>query len=279
MLGCKKFFGIKLKFFFLLLAVSLEAYCIQPYHQTAFIAPEGAVDLLFSYSTYSADHFRNKEGKRLPTYNKFFSHNYQAYAEYAFNNENSFTLNGGYTFGKTALNGNKFGWNELELGCKHLIWGSEDSALTIQGIAIIPCMKHKALITYGQWGAEAGLLYSRFFWDCFAWYDLGAAYRWYEGFPSDQIRANASLGINFNPTFSLIGSCFVEYGVYNGKDGNAKNHILLNPNYRLIRAQAEIRFSPLIFPYLTVTVGGFSHIFERQISLGSGFVGGLWLDF
>lgn len=197
--------------------------------------------------------------------------------------ENSFTLNGGYTFGKTKLNGNKFGWNDLEIGLKHLINGGTDSALTFQFIGIIPFKKHKPLITYGRWGAEAGLLYSRFFWDCIAWYDLGLAYRWYQGFPSDQIRGNASLGFNFGPflgaLWSLIGSSFLEWGVYNGKDGFAKNHILLNPNYRLIKVQGECRFSPLIFPNLTVTLGGFTHVWERQISIGSGFVGGVWLDF
>lgn len=283
MVGCKRFFGIKLKFFIILLAFFLEAYCIQPYHQTAFIAQEGSVDLLFSYSTYSADHFRNKNGKRLPTYNDFFAHNYTVYGEYAFNHENSFTFNGGYTFGRTSLNGNKFGFNDIQLGWKHLIKRGKDSALTFQLIGIIPCMKHKPLITYGQWGAQGGLIYSRFFWDCIGWYDLGAFYRWYEGFASDQIRGNASLGFNFGPIlgclWSLIGSVFLEYGVYNGKDGYAKNPILLNPNYRLVTAQAECRFSPLIFPYLTVTLGGFTHIWERQISNGCGFIGGTWLDF
>lgn len=262
-----------------------EAICSQPYHQTAFIAPSGSLDLLFSYSTYSADHFRNKKGKKLPTYNDFFAQDYKIYTEYAFNDCNSFTLNGGYTFGETKLDGNKFGIDDLELGWKHLIDGTEDSDFTFELIGIIPCKKYKPLITYGKWGAQAGLIYSKFFsfWELLSWYDLGAAYRYYQGFPSDQIRANASLGVNFGQglgvLWTCISSCFLEYGIYNGKDGYCKNHIFLNPSYRLVKAQLECRFSPLIFPYLTVTLGGFIHIWERQISLGKGFIGGAWYDF
>lgn len=288
MIRCKKIFGISLKKLFYILVTfffSLEVICSQPYHQTAFIAPEGAIDLLFSYSTYSADHFRNKKGRRHPTYNHFSTQNYKVYSEYSFNDQNSFTLNGGYSFGKTSLNGNKFGFNDIELGWKHLIFGDEDSALTLKLIGIIPCMKHKSLITYGQWGAQAGFIYSRFFsfYNFCSWYDVDAAYRWYEGFPSDQIRAHVALGVDLGSHFaffwSCIGSCFLEYGVYNGKERYYKNHILLNPNYRLIKAQGECRFSPSIFPNLTLTLGGFVHVWERQISLGSGFMGGTWFDF
>jgi hypothetical protein len=268
-----------------LLLFCLEAVGSQPYHQTAFIAPAGSADLLFSYSTYSADHFRNKKGEKLPTYNDYFAQNYKIYGEYAFSDQNSFTFNGGYTFGKTKLDGNKFGFDDLELGWKHLINAAADAALTFELIGIIPCMKYKPLITYGRWGVQAGMLYSQFFTfqDFLGWYDLGAAYRYYQGFPSDQIRSNASLGMNFGSNFGFIWTCigsfFLEYGVYNGKDGYAKNHIFLNPSYRLVKAQLECRFSPLMFPYLTMTLGGFIHVWERQISLGSGFVGGTWFDF
>lgn len=257
----------------------------EPYHTTAFIAPEGSIDCLLSYSTYSADHFQNKKGKRLPTYNELHAENYNLYAEYAFNDQNSFTFNGSYFFGKTEMDGNKCGFKDFEIGWKHFITGEDISSLTFQWIAIIPYRDYKPLITYGKWGTQAGLLYSRFFTFCdrLGWYDLGLAYRYYQGFPSDQVRGNCSLGIHagtlFGWEFTWIGSCFLEYGIYNGKDGYQGSQIYLNPNYRLVKGQLECRFRSTCFPYATITLGAFTHIFERQISQGKGFIGGAWIDY
>ena len=73
--------------------------------------------------------------------------------------------------------------------------------------------------------------------------------------------------------------CIIEYGVFNGRDGYHACHIYLNPNYRLAKAQLECRISPNAFRYLTITLGAFTHIWERQVSQGKGLIGGTWIDF
>lgn len=266
---------------FVLFFVSLFSEIIgeQPYHTTAYIDEPGSSRSLLSFSAYLTDHFWNKKGKKLPTYNHFQRNDYLLYSEYAFCTDNSLFINGGYSTAKELLHGNSQGVDDFELGWKHLFYAKDTFVLTAQCIAIIPTGNKKSSIRYGKCGAEAGLLCSNTFCLCDrdGWYDASLAYRLYQGFPSDQVRAGFSLGYYVTPRIALIGLSQLDYGVFNGKSRFNPNTIVNHSNYRLLSLQLECYMH--ICSHVSLTLGGFKHVWGRNVGAGGGFLGGAWIDF
>lgn len=272
---------------------ALTATTAQPHHTTAYIRPKGEVDTLWTYSFYTTDHFWNKHGKRLPTFNHFKSHSFLLYAEYALNDRNSIWVNGGYSTVKESLNGNSNSIQDLELGWKFLIRqgtslcsedsaNSSPSALTTQVIAIIPTGDKKASIRYNRFGAEIDLLYSDTFnwWNRCGWFDLLLGYRLYTGFPSDQIRASAAVGYMIFPQIPrlhLIASTHLEYGVFNGDSKGNQNNIILNSKYRLLNVQIECVIN--VYSQSSISIGAFQHVWGQNVGTGGGFFAGAWINF
>ena len=275
-----KFLTIQMRLLFLFLLLSMGTVSgEEPHHTTAYIGAPGETDLLLTYSTYSTDHFWNKHGKKLPTYNHFKRQSYLLYAEYAFNNCNSFTFHGGYSAVQETLNGNSRAVEDIELGWKHLICTNEASALTAQLIAIVPVGDTKSSVRYGKWGAQAGLLYSNMF--CLlsrsGWYDLELGYRWYQDFPSDRVIASAAVGYDITSRIQVIATGKCDYGINNGHaDGNL-NNIAFHGNYRLFKAKIEC--VARLFSHVSVSVGAFKHFWGRNVGAGGGFYCGTWIDF
>ncbi len=257
----------------------LMALSTQPHHTTAFIGQPGEIDCLVSYSSYSTNHFWNRCHQKLPTFNHFHRNAYLLYAEYALNRCNSLTLNGGFATVKESLNGNSYGCEDCELSWKSLLHREKTSALTLQILSVIPTGATKSSIRYGQLGLQASLLYSDLFtlFDDKGWYDLGIGYRYYQNFPSDQIRLDTAIGYSFLPFLSLIASAQLEYGLLNGKSSCNLNNVVLHPNYRLLNIQLEC--VTRVCSHILVTFGAFKHVWGYNSGAGGGFFGGAWFIF
>lgn len=259
----------------LLFIGSLEAATAQPHHTTAFIGQPGEVDILISYSHYNVNRFWNRYGNLLPRHNHFFRQAGTLYAEYAIRCEDSVTLDGGYDFIREKLDGNTFGFEDMELGWKHQVYATETAALTTQLIALIPGGAKRCSLRYGKPGLQAGLLFS----DQYSrgWYDLNLAYRFYQGFPSDQIVAEGAIGYDVLACLQFIASIQLEYGICNGRSDKNFNNIVFNPNYRLLNGQLELNYR--LMQHVTLVAGGFQHLWGRNVGSGGGFFGGSWIDF
>lgn len=265
--------------FLILLPAMLCAIGEEPHHTTAYIGSPGDTAILLTYSTYTTQHFWNKDGKKLPTYNHFDSKSYLMYVECALNCCNSFTLNAGYSTVKESLNGKSRGAEDCELGWKHLLCAGATSALTAQVIAIIPVGDFKSSVRYGKFGVQADLLYSDMF--CLlnrtGWYDLDIGYRAYQGFPSDRVIANAAVGYDITSCIQMIATGECDYGIYNGHAKSNFNNVLLNPNYRLVRAKIEC--VARVWSHALISLGVYKHLWGRNIGTGGGFFCGIWIDF
>lgn len=274
----------KLSFFLLVplaLVVPMTAYAIsvEPHHTTAYIGAPGEADILLSYSMYSTDRFWNAHGKQLPTHNDFTSHAVLLYGEYALNECNSFTFNGGYSMVNESLNGDMWAFEDAEIGWKHLLLGGETSALTGQLIVIVPAGHPRPSVRYGQFGIQYSFLYSDTFdlYDRCGWYDVDIGYRWYQGFPSDQVIANAAVGYDLTSRIQMILSGEFDCGIFNGDDDKHPNNIILNPNYRLLQAKLECVVR--VFRQMSISVGGYRHLWGQNVGVGGGYFCGAWLDF
>lgn len=261
------------------LSLSVFASVEQPHHTTAFIGVPSKLDFLLSFSSYSTKHFWNSHGKKLKAFNNFDSNAVSLYAEYALNCQNSVTFNSSYEEVKESLNGRTYGFNDVELSLKHLIFADPKSALTVDTLAIIPAGDKKSSIRNGKFGGQISLLYSTYF--CLfqrtGWIDFAAGYRMYQGFPSDQIRASLAVGYFFKSYVQMIATMKMIYGVGNGRSHHNLNHIACHPNYRLIKGKLEgvIR----LLPWVSLSLGGFVHLWGQHVGSGGGYFVGSWIDF
>jgi protein XagA len=272
-------FDLILLLMFLLIPIALDAIKIEPYHITAFISPAGEIDNLLTYSSYSTDCFWNQFCKKLPTYNHFCQKSFLLYSEYAINRQNSVTFNGGYSTIQESLNGNSCGFEDLELGWKHLIQAKKDAAFTVQIIGLIPMGDKKSSLRYGILGMQVDLLYSRIFdlIDHKAWYDWELGYRYYRGFPSDQILTSLTLGTYIYSQIQIIAAGHLFYGLFNGKSKCNFNNVAFHPNFRLLTGQLECVIQ--ILSRSSISLGVYHHLWGQNVGIGGGYYCALWLDF
>lgn len=273
-----------MKFFRVLKIASLflishlpEAVSVQPHHITAFVGNPKELYLLPSFSSYSTDHFWNKDYHKLPSHNRFRRQSYLLYAEFAINKSNSITFDGGYSNVCESLNGNSHAFDDVELGWKHVLACSRTSAFTAQLTAILPVGDKKYSIRYGRWGGQLDLLYSKVFeiFNKISWIDTGIGYRYYSGFPSDQLRAGFAMGCKMSPKISFIGSSQLDFSVRNGKSSFNRNNITFHPNYRLLRLQLECVFQ--VLSRVSISLGGYYHAWGQNTGTGGGGFCGTWI--
>lgn len=263
----------------LLLPHLLFAIPEQPHHITAYIAPPGQLDLLPSASYYTTDHFWTHRGDKRPAFHRFRRWSALLYAEYALTCRDSMTLNGGYSRALDPLNGNCQGLEDIEWGWKHALYQENAFAVTSRLIAILPAGKTKSSIRYGKLGGEIALLCSdQFKFFCRqGWYDCMIAYRSYQGFPSNQIRAEMALGCHLPFESALIATGQFWCGLSHTHSQRHANMIVNHPSYKLLNAQIEYLITFL--SHITLSVGAFGHLWGRNIGTGGGCFAGTWIDF
>jgi hypothetical protein len=252
----------------------LSALSVQPHHTTAFVGHLGEFDLLTSYSSYSTSHFWNGKGEKKNAFTHFRKDAVLLWAEYTLLKRDSLFVNGGYAVVREKLDGNKYGFEDAEVGWKHVWKEGSDSALTSQLTCIIPVNDPKSSLRYGKFGMEGALLYSKYF-NCRSWTDLSLGYRWYTGHPGDQVRAMAAYGYNLRDNLQLIAEIDGIFGIYNGKSEHL-NHIVNNPHMRLIKVQAEAVYR--LYRWFSVSLGGYVHVWGQNVGTGGGGFGGVWID-
>lgn len=250
-----------------------------PHHTTAYIGSPNTIEVVPSYSHYSTNSFWDAHGNKLPIYDKFQKDTANLYVEYTVCGKNSLWAFGGYDNVDETLNRKEKGVEDLEIGWKSKLFGDETSACATQLTAIIPIRKEKASINYGKLGMELGIIYSDLF-DALCnkgWYDLYLAYRFYDGHPSDVIRVQAALGYCVLSNVVLLAEGKLDYGLNKHKKSYRDNYIAFNPGYRLIELQYEGRWEVIEGAWLII--GGFHHVWGRNIGTGGGGFGGAWFNF
>ena len=254
-------------------------YAQEPYHTTAYLPEVLETWSLLSASQYQTDHFWNCSSKKLPTYNKFKKNTVYFYVEEGVCKNLSLFLNTAYADVEESLNGKSRGFEDCEVGGKFRLFQKNTLALTFQATGIVPAGERKSSLRYGKWGAEGGILIADLFsiLERKCWYDLGLLYRSFQGFPSDQLRAQFSLGCHLCSQLYLVGTSKLEFGLWNGREGYRGNNVVLHPNYRLLKIQVDGFFS--LCSYVSFTLGAFYHVWGQNCGTSGGFQGGAKFDF
>lgn len=241
----------------------------------ACVLDQWQVSLDVAYEKWDTDEFWNKSGKKRSAANDFEKKEAKALLEFGLTRCDTLSVRSSWARFDESINGRTFGFTDLEIGWKRTLYQKDHHLISGQIVILIPFESdYEPPLRYGRNGAEFNLLYSSGFTFCdhFGYYDGCLGYRWYKGFPSDQIRANFALGYFVCPWLKLVAESKLEYGIFNGDDRPDASLIYLNPNYRLLRIDVLAELCPCSFS--SAYVGYFRHVWGRNVGTGGGFVGG-----
>jgi hypothetical protein len=263
---------------FTLLWSSLAGFCGN--NKTAFVEPQGRFCLSGSYWKYSSDHFWNAEGKRCDAFNKFTKEEYILYAEYGLTERDTLSLKEGWARISESVNGRTMGFADIEIGWKRSLCQKGGAFISGEIVGIIPLeCDHKPGLRYGRYGGEFNWLLSKNFsyHRLIGKYDFRLGYRTYEGFPSDQIRADAAAIFNLFSSVQLLLAGHLEYGLFNGHSVMNQSFFCFYSNYRLLKGQMELLFS--LYRSASLFIGYQKHIWGKNIGTGGSWYGGAQIQF
>lgn len=231
------------------------------------------------FTYYKTDHFWNRDGDRVKSFNNFKQYKGDLCLAFGVTDRDTLHLQGTYARIDEAANGSMTGFGDTELSWKHFLGRRWNHYWTGRVQAIIPSGGRKFSLRYGRWGGEFDLFMKREL--CFygrpLWYNLGAGYRLYKGYPSDQVRGFFEAGYRPLDYFSILVDGKLDYGVFNGTKNDPPNLILYNADYRLLKGRlyGVLRVHRCAYLY----AGGFSHLWGRNVGTGGGFFVGSYLSF
>lgn len=248
-------------------------------HAGAFVLGEHVFWVSAEYLLYKTDHYWNKQGHKHPSFNRIKENQIDFQVEYGLTSFDTLTAWTAFGYIHETLNGLVKGLKDVEVSWRHLALNRGPHALFAQTTFIIPSGGEQANLRYGRFGVEAQLFYSRVFDinNCCAWFDSGIGYRFYFGFPSDQIRAHCYIGYHILPRVFLIAELDLDYGVFNGRKEPSQAFILLNSNYRLLQGQLEAVVR--VYKHACITAKYFWHLWGENVGTGGGFQAGVSVEF
>ncbi|WP_437560495.1 hypothetical protein [Acidithiobacillus sulfuriphilus] len=241
-----------------------------------FIAPQ--------ISYYTTDHYWNKDGasQSLGSYGPFIKKEVSVYGEYGWDRDNTITF-------KTAIDAlqqnnpgrglqQSGGFTGFDIGMIHNVLLSGPYALSVYGQMLLPNgqrpAQHVPLVGYGRFGLEGGVLFGGYFNAVF--FDTGLGYRAYIGYPSNQVRAYVTTGVNLASSWQGLISAYGDFGTNSGATFSSGN-VILQPYYQLVQVSVGVRYRLIsgfsVVPNVTLPVWG------RNTGQGYSVGMSLWTDF
>lgn len=231
------------------------------------------------FKSYDTRHFWNKSGKLKPSHNHFKMWEIDLCVEVSPTPCDILAAYGRFDRIEETMDGNTTGFGDPELIWAHRLWHSDCSGVWSRMVMIIPFGKEKSSLRYGRFGFEGDLYYAC---SCKVFdYPIGTlaglGYRWYQGYPSDQVRGYLDVTGHIISNVYWLGRAKLDYGVFNGRRKEDYNQILYNPNYRLLKLQFSI--VGFLKSCIYVDAGYYQHVWGKNVGNGGGFIGGFGFIF
>lgn len=249
------------------MAVTLQAWSIERY-----ILPNQEKYCSLRYLSYNTGRFRDRCGKCQKNFNHCSLKEVKLELDYGATACDTVELKERYGFIDEELDGKTYAFDDMEVYWNHLFTAQYSTCWGTRLIGIIPLKKTYAPgFRYGRYGIEGGVF-------CVHHASIGnarahlygdAGYRWYQGFPSDQLRSKVGITLCLPSGFSLDINSQVEFGLFNGKERLDQSLVLMNPNYRLWKGEIEAIFC--LCKGIDVSVGGFINLLGQNSGSGGGF--------
>jgi len=225
---------------------------------------------------YTADKYWDRSGDEKSLSDTFCKWEVALYLEYGLNGKDTLTLRIPYQYLKSGSS-RASGLSDVEAGVIRKFWEEGSSVISGRLLAIIPTgysIDKKLRLGYGRPGLEGDVLIGRGGENHFL--EGGAGYRYYFGYPSDQIRAYGRVGLK-GKRWLLMDTLEVHWGLNNGEKKTVGQNITLEPYYRL--AQNDLNFVCKLADGLALSVGFIKALWGRNTGNGKSFYAQLWFPF
>lgn len=263
---------------FLILFLLTSAYSSTIIGET-FIKEKGELVSTLEYTRYKTSHFWNSDGNDREAFNKFTFQGISLFVKYGVTEFDTLVARGAHAFIHESMNGNTIGFEDIELAWRRALFLGCGYELAAQCLVIVPAGNEKDSLRYGRFGTELDLHGTKYFWwnKNPAWVEALVGYRVYDGFPSDQVIAKTRVGFDYTPWFQLSFAGVLNYGILNGTKHVSGPTILWEPNFRLFKIEIETLFRLTCWAY--AKIGGFKHVWGRNVGTGEGYYASLLFDF
>lgn len=240
----------------------------------AYTREQGTGAVRLSALTYSTHSFWDRNGKKHRDYNEFHRYEGEVYIEYGLTNCDTLSIKSAYDAINEKMDGNQYGFTDIELGWKRSAGSWGNNVFAFQTTVIVPSEHgYQPAVRYGQFGVEGKLHQSCRFSLCGmpSMVFSGIGYRWYQGYPSDQVRQDFTFVVQPHDRFSLSASSYLDYGLFNGRSRLDQSLIWMNPNYRLWKVEAGV--CGRVFDRTWVSLTYFRHLWGENVGTNGGFIG------
>lgn len=240
------------------------------------LIPKGEIDFSGSVSSFDTKYFYNKEGKQVDSYNTFHRIQTEVLLEFGATDKDNLTLYAVYDFIKDRLNGDSNELGDPEIRWKRSLVEWDCAIVSAEIIAIVPFInKYEPEVRYGRYGGEAALLGAQTFFP-FGYkttLDGRIAYRFYSGFPSDQIRSDLSVWIDITRQWQFFAQSSVEFGLFNGKEPPNHSFFFYNAKYRVWKGIFGVSYS--VTDRIAFNASYMRHFIGQNIAVGGEWIAGI----
>jgi len=225
---------------------------------------------------YTADEYWDKHGSKKDVGCTFKKWEYATYGEYGLNNDTTITLRVPYLRVKCG-GSSESGLGDVEAGVIRKLKKWDSSILSFQLLSVIPTgysIDKDLRLGYGRLGIEPSLLFGygqeKYF------LEGGLGYRYYFGYPSDQVRGYGRVGLKGN-RWMVIDTLDVQWGLNNGETKRVGKNITVEPYYRLV--QNDLNLVVNLFERFNLSLGFVKALWGRNTGDGKSFYAQMWFRF
>jgi hypothetical protein len=263
----------------MILGMSLEA------RGGAWVQPQGHFFTSVISYYYKTSHYFDSDGNERKRGGSFTKFEFNPYLEYGLTAQDTIVLNVFYDWLKDDQGYRSFendGFSDLEAGWRHLLWTDGSQVVSSQITVVVPLgydIEDNPRLGYGRYAVEGLLQYgsSFSFLGRNGFIDLAGGPRFYIGYPSDQLRAKATLGYDLLEWLQIIGSSELHWGLGNGSEKRVGENITLTPDYKLLKLSLSGRFR--LSSHLSFVLTVYSHAWGEDTGAGGGMYGSFWVSY
>ncbi|NPB07913.1 MAG: hypothetical protein GXN96_03170 [Aquificae bacterium] len=237
---------------------------------------EGELFISTQYYHYEATSYWDGSGKRRPIGCTFKKKEVALYGEYGLSAITTLFIRIPYQRLECG-NRSTDGLADLEMGLQRKIYRTGPGVLALRFTAIIPSgysIKDDPRLGYGRVGAEATLLggygFNR------GWTEGGIGFRYYGGYPSEQVRSYWRVGLKPLDSVLLMNTLELHYGLANGTTKVVGQNITLQPDYKLLQNDLALSLKTGSF---WIQIGYLKALWGRNTGDGSSVYAQLWILF
>ncbi|NPA32779.1 MAG: hypothetical protein GXO04_04045 [Aquificae bacterium] len=237
---------------------------------------EGELFLSTQFYYYEATNYWDNDGNKKPIGCTFKKRELALYGEFGLSSRTTI-------FGKIPYqdlecgSSSTSGVSDLELGLQRKLYQRGAGVASLKLTGIIPTgysINDDLRLGYGRVGAEAMLLGGYGF--SKGWTEGGAGFRYYAGYPSEQLRGYWRIGLKPVNWVILMNTLEIHYGLGNGTVKRIGKNVTVEPDYKLLQNDLTVA---LRLGRLWIQIGYLDALWGRMTGDGSSVYSQVWFFF